>query len=1181
MTPKLSSRNRKRTHDLISRFNLIGATPLKITTPQRPVKRGKQIKYPEAPRDAVSDFVQDCTNELLNLIEVIVPKIFDAKLLMEFMSLMRQLADGTMDLNDIPFLLLLEKAKILSLKTTSSMTFSTETMKFWKVVYRLLNGKAIRFLSGPKNQGDVISGSVAPGFYHPKCSQINFAVPDVTAIRKFSSDFNIPSEILPGIIHEALKLPRLNPGSPYVLSVDAKKIAMGLQSGKGDIDLWGHEGADTVHVQKAKLQKQLTICSEINELLAGNQCLVSQLPPNALGSLGEKCVALITAVSEWIRDTRMLYVKQHFALEKFTKAAANSPESELKYKHAISSTQCTMFRAQSFINEALDVNKQLGAVCSELNSSPHFIEDRIVASSQLLNMIHLKKPEDVPAELLSTDVMKQRTDLWMQVRHLTPVTGSTLHDACAISSLNKQADHIAIHIKKEKEKTFTPEQQEWMAAGTDNEKHASATLSARFMPTFMPGMMLYEEGIRIMSNSRGILLLGVSPDGSIRSDVPDRITAPAEVAVEIKCPRPAPYKTAVQYTIPTYYIGQILAEMAACNVKKLIFVSYCEQSTAFSMVNFDKVLWDKMFDELDGTYGRDVITKSTRLSIRVKEIREDLKAFNDKNVRLLAEMPSVQVVEDDLTDVHGTPYMEARGVRVRTQSTSIATLTDLVTRCENKLKEAHQLHRKKASEILAFILSDIDRIWKPEIPHHLPIAYALKGHSITNDILRKMLADVLAATEASGIDIGCLSTDGQFHPIISRGMNNKPLTLLQLQRDVWAKCSAISKQEILKLVVHAIKSGEAYWLQKIAIPSGLWKNTSKISENESSAVEQTLHPESRSKSKRRLRNAKSLWDLSLCVLRKVPKCVLNVIWACYTWPQEKQSWEDSATIAAENFVANFDSGPWYGHIERYNGKLLPALVDPSHLLTNMRVKATSTGILNVSPAAFRRVAMDHPEIASRALIVDQLDKQSVDCAKRVFSEQMENEMIKNTDMAEAKFVRLIRQWYEAIDKPGMDVQERVTKMLNMRKWLLQDINFGQFPPLGSHVKGASAIWFDSMVHGIDVRLQMYAIVGTYNHRALGTLAVESFFSDLTDLDQNKLGCPKATHIPRMMATTTEINHYRHDPSTRLALNCIRKISPTGNIYTSIICICIHVHVKEIPVYILCTCNGYGSIHFIL
>ena len=51
------------------------------------------------------------------------------------------------------------------------------------------------------------------------------------------------------------------------------------------------------------------------------------------------------------------------------------------------------------------------------------------------------------------------------------------------------------------------------------------------------------------------------------------------------------------------------------------------------------------------------------------------------------------------------------------------------------IEEAYELQTKKATELLAFVISDTDRIHNPNKLNQIPVAYALKGYSLTCEVL--------------------------------------------------------------------------------------------------------------------------------------------------------------------------------------------------------------------------------------------------------------------------------------------------------------------------------------------------------------------------------------------------------------------------------------------------------------
>ena len=58
------------------------------------------------------------------------------------------------------------------------------------------------------------------------------------------------------------------------------------------------------------------------------------------------------------------------------------------------------------------------------------------------------------------------------------------------------------------------------------------------------------------------------------------------------------------------------------------------------------------------------------------------------------------------------------------------------------LKEAYHIFKEEATEILAFVAADSTRVPEPGIPHHIPIAYGLKGYSLPMTIMHHLINDV-------------------------------------------------------------------------------------------------------------------------------------------------------------------------------------------------------------------------------------------------------------------------------------------------------------------------------------------------------------------------------------------------------------------------------------------------------
>lgn len=166
---------------------------------------------------------------------------------------------------------------------------------------------------------------------------------------------------------------------------------------------------------------------------------------------------------------------------------------------------------------------------------------------------------------------------------------------------------------------------------------------------------------------------------------------------------------------------------------------------------------------------------------------------------------------------------------------------------------------------------------------------------------------------------------------------------------------------------------------------------------------------------------------------------------------------------------------------------------------------------------------------SRAIVNECIDKQSVPFAERVFGEDVELCMQRNGYYKE--FVRLIRLWFEAEDTPGIPAIERCTRRLELRDYLLHDVNFSSFPPVTQYMKGIPIVTYESLLIHLERKLQIFQYLPDrkYNVRSLGTQEVEQFFSTIRDLDPSGLGTPKPDDIPDIMATAADLDNVRMNP----------------------------------------------------
>lgn len=78
------------------------------------------------------------------------------------------------------------------------------------------------------------------------------------------------------------------------------------------------------------------------------------------------------------------------------------------------------------------------------------------------------------------------------------------------------------------------------------------------------------------------------------------------------------------------------------------------------------------------------------------------------------------------------------------------------------------------------------------------------------------------------------------------------------------------------------------------------------------------------------------------------------------------------------------------------------------------------------------------------------------------------------------------------------------------------MNFYEFPPPGTHVKGIPHIMFEGLLTNIERRIQIIPFVksGACNPRALRSLEAENFFGEFQELDPEGSGVIRPDDIPK-------------------------------------------------------------------
>jgi hypothetical protein len=57
-------------------------------------------------------------------------------------------------------------------------------------------------------------------------------------------------------------------------------------------------------------------------------------------------------------------------------------------------------------------------------------------------------------------------------------------------------------------------------------------------------------------------------------------------------------------------------------------------------------------------------------------------------------------------------------------------------KCGTLINESHRLASQRVSQVSLFLIADLDRVYKADLPHGYTIAYAMKGYSMKTDVIR-------------------------------------------------------------------------------------------------------------------------------------------------------------------------------------------------------------------------------------------------------------------------------------------------------------------------------------------------------------------------------------------------------------------------------------------------------------
>ncbi|CAG2212896.1 unnamed protein product [Mytilus edulis] len=662
-------------------------------------------------------------------------------------------------MQSIAFLLFLDVVRWFSESKISAMRYSDRSKSFWQIGFRLFHTKFLNFMRGLGNQNLVMENIGIREKFDPENSKINFAVPSKASLSCMPTV--LPKTIQPGIIKELISFISTTDDvttKSWKICVDLKKINSGRGGDSIPVDLWGYEDKPNRLEKQTELEADLQviqcITERINSLIALEHESLSILRDN-------EQIKSFAAVSRWKRS------KSEKIMEKSEKQSPGDWKKS-KYAYAISAMKTNIGMTKDCIDSLLRVNDRICKYFSYMNGSEtSFVIGKEADMNNQPNYFCLRSEFYKETNSQCTKFLQQRSDEWFELRKQAKVTASTMHTALGLRTLKEQQAHYdSVILNKDKDGVQSPTPQ--MLHGIENEKHGVATICGKILPSLFPKIKFKEVGCYVKWREDKPFLVA-SPDGEGDEGQMKRFL------FEIKCPYKSDWKTNVSYSIPNYYVLQLITQMGASK-------------------------------ESYGYRGRISVWNAQQKTYQKKPKTKELKALIDtfltQNVKYLGEFKSLKAIQcrhdSAQTDgVYGShsPSTEQRRTFNAIDLSEIKSCIDDV-KC--LINQHFTLCFDRPSDVMVFMLSDLDRTYAIDKPYVFPVAYGLSPKHLKADTVRQMLEFLREQLKTYNIHVQVEAFDGQFSKLSIVSYDGSSLSELQERKMHWKETCAKSSHELLR-----------------------------------------------------------------------------------------------------------------------------------------------------------------------------------------------------------------------------------------------------------------------------------------------------------------------------------------------------------------------------------------------
>ena len=228
-----------------------------------------------------------------------------------------------------------------------------------------------------------------------------------------------------------------------------------------------------------------------------------------------------------------------------------------------------------------------------------------------------------------------------------------------------------------------------------------------------------------------------------------------------------------------------------------------KQSCTFISIEFDEDLWNSIWDIVTELYADEKPKMPMKIHPSISDLRMWITSFTQSNSVLMCEIP---IITGEYGNVYidpnfSSPYSPNTQCQIPEINLEYTTQQYklLKIECTGSFTACHEVLCMPAKEIIVFMLMNKDRKQHKQVPYSYPIAYAMKGPSMSNSDLQNMVKKLRNTLLENKIPVLCEAYDGQWHNHITQSNDGESFTRMH-GCTTWNSICRLSKDKCIQQI---------------------------------------------------------------------------------------------------------------------------------------------------------------------------------------------------------------------------------------------------------------------------------------------------------------------------------------------------------------------------------------------